>query len=207
MGIAVLILGKSGSGKSTSLRNFEPGEVGILNVLGKPMPFRKRLDSADNPDYATVESCIRSGKRRAWVIDDAGYLMQLENFERARETGYGKFTEMAVNFQRLIRAATLADRDTITYFMMHTEDDGQGHEKVKTVGRMLDERFCIEGACPVVIDCRVQDGAHVFVTKNDGTNLAKAPIDSLPEVMDNDLKKVDGMLREYWGLKPVRDAG
>lgn len=206
MGIAVLILGKSGSGKSTSLRNFEPGEVGILNVLGKPMPFRKRLDSVDNPDYATVEACIRSGKRRAWVIDDAGYLMQLENFERARETGYGKFTEIAVNFQRLIRAATLADRDTITYFMMHVEDDGQGHEKVKTVGKMLDERFCIEGACPVVIDCRVQDGVHVFVTKNDGTNLAKAPIDSLPDVMDNDLKKVDGMLREYWELKPVRDA-
>lgn len=203
MGVAVLVLGKSGSGKSTSLRNFEPGEVGIINVLGKPLPFRKRLDSTDNADYRMAVSCIASGRRLAWVVDDAGYLMSLENFARANESGYKKFTDMAVNFQKLIRTATLASRDTITYFLMHTELDADGREKVKTIGKMLDEKFCIEGACPVVIDCGVQDGRHVFVTSNDGTNLAKAPMGSLPEVMDNDLKAVDTALREYWGLAPL----
>lgn len=207
MGIAVLVLGASGSGKSTSLRNFEPGEVGVLNVLGKPLPFRKRMETMDNPEYRDIERYLGSGLKRAWVVDDAGYMMQLENFARAREKGFGKFTEMAVNFQRVIRAATLAPPDTITYFLMHTELDANGNEKVKTVGKMLDEKFCIEGACPVVIDCRVVDGRHVFVTVNDGTNLAKAPVDSLPDVMDNDLAEVDRLLRDYWGLAPLSGGG
>lgn len=205
MGVCVLVLGASGSGKSTSLRNFEPGEVGVLNVLGKPLPFRKRLDVDDHPDYRRCRACVTSGKRRAWVVDDAGYLMSNENFARVKETGYGKFTDMAQNFQQLVAAATMAPPGTITYLFMHTEADAMGHEKPKTIGRMLDEKYCIEGACPIVIDCRVRDGRHVFVTRNDGTNLAKAPMDMLPDEMDNDLKAVDGLIREYWGMAPLTD--
>ena len=205
MGVCVIVLGKSGSGKSTSLRNFEPGEVGILNVLGKPLPFRKRLDSLNTSDYTRICECISSGKRRAWVVDDAGYLMSLENFARARESGYGKFTDMAVNFQKVIRAAQLAPDECITYLFMHPELDQNGQEKIRTVGKMLDEKFGIEGAVPVLIDCVVQDGRHLFVTKNDGTNMAKAPIGMLPETMDNDLKEVDTLIREYWGMAPLTD--
>ena len=206
MGVCVIVLGKSGSGKSTSLRNFEPGEVGILNVMGKPLPFRKKLDSTNTQDYRTIKACITSGKRRAWVVDDAGYLLSLENFARARETGYGKFTDMAVNFQELIKSATvLAPEDCITYLFMHPELDANGHEKIRTVGKMLDEKFGIEGAVPVLIDCEVRDGRHVFVTKNDGTNLAKAPMDMLPDVMDNDLKAVDAAIRSYWDMAPLTD--
>ena len=203
MGVCVLVLGASGSGKSTSLRNFEPGEVGVLNVLGKPLPFRKRLDTTDHPDYRMCRACITSGRRRAWVVDDAGYLMANENFARVNESGYGKFTDMAHNFQQLVQGATMAPPDTITYLFMHAEADAMGREKPKTVGRMLDEKYCIEGACPIVLDCRVVDGRHVFVAKNDGTNLAKAPMDMLPEVMDNDLRAVDGKIREYWGMAPL----
>lgn len=205
MGVCVLVLGASGSGKSTSLRNFEPGEVGVLNVLGKPLPFRKRLDTTDHPDYRMCRACITSGKRRAWVVDDAGYLMANENFARVNESGYGKFTDMAHNFQQLVQDATMAPPDTITYLFMHAEADAMGREKPKTVGRMLDEKYCIEGACPIVLDCRVVDGRHVFVAKNDGTNLAKAPMDMLPEVMDNDLRAVDAKIREYWGMAPLTD--
>ena len=205
MGVCVLVLGASGSGKSTSLRNFEPGEVGVLNVLGKPLPFRKRLDVDDHPDYRRCRACVTSGKRRAWVVDDAGYLMSNENFARVKETGYGKFTDMAQNFQQLVAAATMAPPDTITYLFMHAEADAMGREKPKTIGKMLDEKYCIEGACPIVIDCRVRDGRHVFVTRNDGTNLAKAPMDMLPDEMDNDLKAVDGLIREYWGMAPLTD--
>ena len=203
MGVCVLVLGASGSGKSTSLRNFEPGEVGVLNVLGKPLPFRKRLDTTDHPDYRMCRACITSGRRRAWVVDDAGYLMANENFARVNESGYGKFTDMAHNFQQLVQDATMAPPDTITYLFMHAEADAMGREKPKTVGRMLDEKYCIEGACPIVLDCRVVDGRHVFVAKNDGTNLAKAPMDMLPEVMDNDLRAVDGKIREYRGMAPL----
>lgn len=205
MGVCVLVLGASGSGKSTSLRNFEPGEVGVLNVLGKPLPFRKRLDTTDHPDYRMCRACITSGRRRAWVVDDAGYLMANENFARVNESGYGKFTDMAHNFQQLVQDATMAPPDTITYLFMHAEADAMGREKPKTVGRMLDEKYCIEGACPIVLDCRVVDGRHVFVTRNDGTNLAKAPMDMLPDEMDNDLRAVDAKIREYWGMAPLTD--
>ena len=205
MGVCVLVLGRSGSGKSTSLRNFRPGEVGVLNVLGKPLPFRGRLDSTDHPDYGMVRQCLASGRRRAWVVDDAGYLMANENFARARESGYQKFTDMAVSFQQVVSAATLAPRDSVTYLMMHSERGADGLEKPRVPGRMLEEKWCIEGACPVVIDCEVRDGRHVFVTANDGTNLAKAPMGMLPEVMDNDLRAVDAAIREYWGLAPLTD--
>ena len=208
MGVAILVLGKSGSGKSTSLRNFEPDEVGVFNVLGKPLPFRggARFPQAMRPGYSAIISSLQQNKLRAYVVDDSTYLMQNENFARSRESGFGKFTEMALHFQELIGAALATDNDTIVYFLHHTETDADGTEKVKTIGKMIDEKYCVEGAAPVVIDCIVQDGKHVFVTENNGTNLAKAPMGSLPPVMDNDLKQVDTALREYWGMKPIKDG-
>lgn len=207
MGVCVLILGDSGSGKSTSLRNFEPGEVGILNVMGKPLPFRKQLPRADHANYGTVQQALQRNKLRAYVVDDAGYLMSLENFRRAKETGYGKYTDMALNFERLIEWATQTDKDTIVYLMMHYDRDAEGRAKPKTIGRMLDEKFNIEGACPIVLQSTILDGRHVFVSKGDGFNAAKAPMDMLPDVMDNDLKCVDAAIRDYWGMAPLKEAG
>lgn len=207
MGVCVLVLGKSGSGKSRSLKNFHGDEIGVLNVIGKPLPFRNTngIKASNNPSYQTIKECIVSGKRKVWIVDDAGYLMQNENFARAKEIGYGKFVEMAQNFQQLVYTVTnLAPADTFVYLLMHNELDQLGHEKVKTVGKMLDEKFSIEGACPIVIDCMVRDGKHVFVTQNDGTTLAKSPEDMLPEVMENDLYEVDRLAREYWGFEALR---
>lgn len=205
MGVAVLVLGNSGSGKSTSLRNFEPDEIGILNVMGKRLPFRKQLKVADHANYGTIQQTLKANNMRAYVIDDAGYLMSLENFRRAKETGYGKFTDMALNFERVIEWATQTDEDTIVYIMMHYDKDADGHMKPKTIGRMLEEKFCIEGACPIVIQSTIVDGKYVFVTKGDGFNGAKAPMDMLPDVMDNDLKQVDTLIREYWQMKPLKE--
>ena len=206
MGQCVLVLGNSGSGKSTSLRNFEPDEVGILNVMGKRLPFRKNLPTVNHATYGAIQQALKRNARRAYVIDDSGYLMQLENFRRAKETGYAKFTEMALNFERLIEWATQTDDDTIVYLLHHYDDpDASGVRRPKTIGKMLSEKFNIEGACPIVIESTIIDGKHVFVTKGDGFNCAKAPMDMLPDVMDNDLKAVDTAIREYWGLKPLRE--
>ena len=206
MGVAVLVLGESGSGKSTSLRNFEEGEVGILNVMGKPLPFRKKMKLANHASYGTVQQTLKANNLRAYVIDDAGYLMQLENFRRIKETGYAKFSEMAQHFESLIEWSTQTDEDTIVYIMMHYDTDANGKMKPRTVGRMIDEKFCIEGACPIVIQSTIQDGKHVFVTKGDGINGAKAPMDMLPDVMDNDLKAVDTAIREYWDMGPLKEV-
>lgn len=206
----VMVLGKSGSGKSTSLRNFSADEVGVFSVAGKRLPFKGDLPVVQHADYQRIADVIAANRRRAYVIDDATYLMQFDNFARAKETGYGKFTDMAVSFQQLLRAASWTDEDTNVYFLMHPDVDEYGREKPKTIGKMLDEKLCVEGLFPIVIDARViqgEDGKpkHVFITENDGTNLAKAPIGMLPPVMDNDLKAVDTAIREYWGMRPIVD--
>ena len=207
----VMVLGKSGSGKSTSLRNFAPDEVGVFSVAGKRLPFKGDLPVVQHADYKRIADVIAANRRRAYVIDDATYLMQFDNFARAKETGYGKFTDMAVACQQRLRAASWTDEDTNVYFLMHPDVDEYGREKPKTIGKMLDEKLCVEGLFPIVIDARViqgEDGKpkHVFVTENDGTNLAKAPIGMLPPVMDNDLKAVDTAIREYWGMRPIVDG-
>ncbi len=206
MGVCVLVLGDSGSGKSSSLRNFDVDELGIFNVMGKPLPFRKKLLKADHSRYENIINSLHNNTMRVYVVDDAGYLMSLENFSRAREAGYGKFTDMALRFEQLIEAATQTDRDTVVYLFMHIDRDEQGRGKPKTIGRMLDNQFNIAGACPIVIESTIQDGKHVFVTKGDGFNGAKAPMGMLPDVMDNDLKAVDDAIREYWELAPRVDG-
>ena len=207
MGVAILILGKSGSGKSTSLRNFASDEIGIFNVLGKPLPFKggATFPQVKNCYYDQIIDALHRNTLRCYAVDDSTYLMQNENFNRAKEKGYDKFTEMAMHFQQLVSAALHTDENTIVYFLHHTDEDATGNEKVMTIGKMLDEKWNIAGACPVVIDCVVQDGQHVFVTANNGHNLAKAPMGSLPETMDNDLKAVDTALRKYWGMKPIKE--
>lgn len=203
MGVLVLALGKSGSGKSTSLRNFEDGEVGIFNVLGKPLPFRKKLSSLLRPNYAQIKEALARNSLNAYVIDDSTYLMQNENFARAQEKGYTKFTEMAVNFQQLVNQALQTNEDTIVYFLHHVDYDETGQEKVKSIGKMLDSQYCIEGVFPIVINCTIEDGEHVFVTKSEEYSLAKAPEGMLPAKMPNDLKAVDAAIREYYQLKPL----
>lgn len=200
-----MVLGESGSGKSTSLRNFEEDEVGVFNVAGKPMPFRKHLPKLDNADYQSIRRTLAANKKRAYVVDDAGYLMQFDNFGRCKDTGYGKFTDMAKSFYDLLRAAMATDADTVVYFLLHPDRDDQGREKPKTIGKMLDEKLNVQGLFPIVLDCEVRDGKHVFVSQNDGYSLAKAPMEMLPGVMDNDLKAVDAAIRDYWGLKPLKD--
>ena len=210
MGNLVLILGKSGSGKSTSLRNFSPDEVGVFSVAGKRLPFRNSLPIVQHATYSKIAEIMAANRRRCYVIDDATYLMEFDNFGRAKESGYGKYVDMAVSFQQLLQRASWTSEDTNVFFLMHPDTDEMGREKPKTIGKMLDEKLCVEGLFPIVIDARVVQGEdgrprHVFVTENDGTNLAKAPMGMLPEVMDNDLKAVDTAIREYWGMAPITD--
>lgn len=204
MGVSVLILGHSGSGKSTSLRNFEEGEVGIFNVAGKPLPFRKRLPKIDRAQYNQIHGSLAANKLRAYVIDDANYLMAFQNFALAKQSGYGKFTDMAVNFERVLEAANATNDDTITYVFMHPDYDEGGRMKPKSIGKMLDNQLTIEGMFPIVLLADNDDSGYHFVTKSDGTNPVKAPMGMFEDaVIDNDLKAVDCIIRDYWGMAPL----
>ena len=206
MGVSVLVLGASGSGKSTSLRNFEPGEIAVFDVAGKPLPFRKRLDVAHRPSYGMIMKKLKENSRRAYVIDDANYLMAFQNFALASVKGYDKFTTMAVNFEQLLEASNATDDDTVTYYLMHPEYDADGRMKPKSIGKMLDSQLCIEGMFPIVLVAQRMEDGYRFVTQTDGNTPAKTPMGMFPDVIiDNDLKMVDSAIREYWGMRPLTD--
>lgn len=206
MGIPVLILGESGSGKSTSLRNFDREEVGIFNVAGKPLPFRKKMNKADNATYETILKVLRKPALKKYVIDDSQYLMAFESFDHAKETGYSKFTNMALNFRNLIDFAIRSTPDdVIVYFLHHTERGDDGRLKAKTLGKMLDNQLTVEGLFSIVLLCQVDGSEHYFITNSDGSNPAKSPMEMFEMRIPNDLKMVDTAIREYWEIGDKED--
>lgn len=201
MGIPVLILGSSGSGKSTSMRNFEVDEVGIFNVASKPLPFRKKIPKIDNATYNKIYKVLKEPKLKKYVIDDSQYLMAFESFDHAKETGYGKFTNMALNFRNLIDYIIRGTPDdVIVYMLHHTEVTEDGKLKAKTLGKMLDNQLTVEGLFSIVLLCQVEGSEHYFITNSDGTNPAKSPMEMFELKIDNDLKMVDSTIREYYEI-------
>ena len=204
MGIPVLILGASGTGKSTSLRNFNKNEIGVFNVAAKPLPFRGKLDVVNTADYEVIKSTLMKNTRNAYVIDDSQYLMAFASFSRAYEKGYDKFTQFAVDFQQLLNVIINGtSNDTIVYLLHHTETDEAGHIKAKTIGKMLDQQLTIEGLFSVVLLAKTDGEKYTFITN--GFPPAKSPLDMFTEKeIENDLLAVDKTIREYWELKPLR---
>lgn len=201
MGIPVLIMGESGSGKSTSMRNLEHEKVGVFNVAGKPLPFRKRLKSVNNATYADIYKVLAKPKLKTYIIDDSQFLMAFEELDRAKENGFTKFTEMALNFSGLVRyIINNLPQDVIVYFLHHVETTEQGKVKAKTVGKMIDSKLTLEGLFSIVLLCEASSEGHHFITQSDGYTTAKSPMGMFDNPIDNDLNMVDGIIREYWGI-------
>lgn len=202
MGIPVLILGESGSGKSASLRNFEAEDVSIFNVAAKPMPFRKKLPTRSTSDYGVITASIAQSKKKAFVIDDSQYLMCFESFARAKDSGFNKFTDIALHFYNLVQfIIKQTPPDVIVYFLHHTETDNNTSKvKAKTMGKMLDNQLTLEGLFSIVLMCVTDGKKHSFITQSDGFTTAKSPMEMFPDVIDNDLKTVDQTIREYYEL-------
>ena len=202
MGIAVLICGESGSGKSSSLRNFEPEDVSIFNVAAKPLPFRKKLPSKATADYSVIKAGIAKSDKKSFVIDDSQYLLCFEAFAKAKDAGFGKFTDMALHFFNLVQfVIRQAPPDVIVYFLHHTEQDSNtGKTKAKTLGKMLDNQLTLEGLFSIVLYCSNEGGQHKFITQSDGTTTCKSPLEMFDLVIDNDLKFVDQRIREYYEI-------
>ena len=203
MGIPVLILGHSGSGKSTSLRNFRSDEITHINVMGKPLPFKGRFRETVNSDkYDVIGDALGAMKTKVAVIDDAQYLMANEFMRRAMERGYDKFTEIANNFWTLVNyVITELPFDVTVYFLMHIDRDDSGNEKVKTIGKLLDEKITVEGMFTIVLKSVVKDGEYTFTTQSNGHDTVKSPLGMFGTYqIDNDLKAVDTIIREFWEL-------
>ncbi len=201
MGIPVLVIGSSGSGKSYSLRNFKPEQAGIINVAKKPLPFKNTLVTIESDQYTFIASKISQTALPSVVIDDAQYLMANEFMRRAKEAGYQKFTDIGVNFWNLVQTVIAMPKDKIVYFMGHAEIDSFGNTKFKTIGKMLDEKITVEGMFTIVLRTGVLDGAYYFSTQNDGTDTVKSPPDMFDGIrIPNDLAAVDAEIRKFYEI-------
>lgn len=201
MGMPVLILGESGSGKSASLRNFTSNEIKILNVASKPLPFRNQLPVINHAGYRAIFEELKNGKFKRYAIDDSQYLMCFEMFAKCKETGYGKFTDTAKHFYDLIKLVIdNTPDDCIVYFLHHTEQTDSGKIKAKTSGKMLDNQLTVEGLFSIVLLCETDGKTHKFITQSNGNTTAKSPMDMFEIEIDNDLKAVDTAIREYYEI-------
>ena len=209
MGIAVMLMGESGSGKSASMRNFIAKEIGVINVSGKPLPFRSDIKTFKSDDYMQIDQVLRKATSRSIVIDDAQYLMSFEYMRRSDETGFQKFTDIGKNFWTLVQLVIRElPEDVIVYFMCHTERDQDGNEKAKTIGKLLDEKITVEGMFTIVLKTKVTDGQYKFRTQTSGKDTVKSPIGMFDEQeIENDLKFVDTKIREYYSINQKKEKG
>ena len=203
MGIPVLVIGETGSGKTYSIRNFAPDEVGIFSVEKGRLPFRGDFKVKKNASYGDIMKAVASPSLKRYVIDDSQYLLVNEFFDKAKETGYQKFTDMALNFRNLVHQINQkAPDDVVFYFLHHTEyDSASGKTKAKTIGKMIDQYLTLEGCFDIVLLAQTDGTEHYFLTQSDGYTTAKSPADMFPGMkIPNDLKAVDDAIRDFWRL-------
>lgn len=201
MGIPILIIGESGAGKTTSLRNFPADKVQIFGVTGKMLPFKNKLPYIKNATYEDIGRELKKQEKKVYIIDDSQYLLAFELFARVKEAGYTKFTDIAVRFKKMLDYINTLPDDVRVYLLHHSETTELGKIKAKTVGKMLDSQLTIEGLFNIVLHATTLDNKHVFETTTHGGSIAKAPLEMFPEIIENDLYEVDKIICNYWGLE------
>ena len=208
MAIVTMILGNSGEGKSYSLKNLDPNLAGLINVMNKPLPFRGGKDikkiATDNPDQ--ICSILPKVKAPIIVIDDFQYIMGNEYIKGANQqykgdAAFQRYNIMAYNAWNVINTAiTQVSNDTRIYILAHVQEEN-GRTKIKTIGKMLDDKIVLEGMVTMVLQTAVRDDGHFFMTQNNGFNTVKSPegmFDS--DLIPNDLNAVDDAICEYYGI-------
>lgn len=203
MGIPVLVMGESGSGKTYSMKNMDKKTTAVFSVEKNKLPFKNELTLFKNSTYETIGKEFKEKKFKSYVIDDSQYLLVNEFFDRAKEVGYQKFTDIALRFRNLVHYInrTLPD-DAIVYFLHHTEQDSNtGKIKAKTIGKMLDDKLTVEGCFDIVLMTNTDGKTFSFLTKTDGYNTVKSPEDMFEgDRIPNDLAIVDKAIREYYNI-------
>lgn len=206
--VPVLLIGQSGSGKSTSLRNFKREEVAVVNVLGKPLPFKSDIKAPKCDDYATILKAIANTKKKTIVIDDANYLITNEFMSKSSVKGFDKYNEMGNNFFNLINGIKNIEGGKTVYLIMHEDTDENGNIKPKTIGKLLDDKVNIPGMFTICIRSMFDNGNYIFRLKTNGQDCVKTPFGMFEnETMENDLKEFDKVVREYYELDKEESEG
>ena len=205
MGIPVLIIGKSGSGKSASMRNLKADEAAIINVMGKTLPFRNELKTAATTDYTKIKKWLSGTDKKINIIDDAGYLITDHFMTGHSKAGKGSavfdlYNDIGDNFYELIRFIPQSlPKDHIVYIIMHEDRTDAENIKPKTIGKVLDEKVCLEGLFTIVLRSTTDGEKYVFLTRTTGNDVTKTPIGMFEEAaVDNDIKLIDDTIRNYY---------
>lgn len=204
--IPVFIMGASGTGKTYSFKNLPPEYTGIISVAKSTLPFRNKthLSFYQCDNYNEIENIIKNTDKKIICLDDSGYLMQFENFEKATIKGYDKHTEMAKHYADLLNTIRKIDGEKIVYVTIH-EDIIDGIAKPKTTGKMINDNLCIEGLLNIVFRSLIKDGQYVFQTRSLGDSVAKTPEEMFEEdFIPNDLAEIDKVIREYYEFEPLK---
>lgn len=207
MSIPVLILGEPGSGKSSSLRNFKRGEIGVIQSISKPLPFRNDLEIAKSRRFDVVKNWLKKDTaHRAMMVDDFGYLitdvyMRYSHGAEKLRDQYEVYKIIGAEVYNLVNSLMEDGRDDrIVYISMHTERTDQGDIEPATVGKMLNEKVKLVGMFTIVLLAASDGDDYRFVTNGQPM---KSPPDMFAQEIDNDLKAVDAAIREYWNLAPL----
>lgn len=206
MAIPVLIIGKSGAGKSTSMRNCAGSDDwNLIRVLNKQLPFKGKVNGWLTDDYQQVMKCLVASKAHNIVIDDAGYLITNMFMKKHSNAGAGNavfslYNDLGDSFWNLLQfIINKLDPEKIVYIVMHEEQNDFGQIKAKTIGKLLDEKVCVEGMFSIVLRCIEESGKHYFVTQASDGAISKSPIGMFEELLiDNDLLLVEKAIRSYY---------
>ena len=212
MGIPVIIYGKSGSGKSRSLKNFAEDEIMYVNVERKMLPFKGRFKYTLRSEEASlIIEQLHKMPCKAAVIDDSTYIMVNQFMRRHREkqgsASFDLYNDIADFMWSLFETAKNLPSDVIVYIIMHEETNDYGQTKIRTIGKLLDDKVQPEGICTICLRCVVENNEHIFLTHSNGADITKSPEDMFPdEKIPNDLKAVDSYIREYYGMIPEKEG-
>lgn len=213
MALPCLIVGRSGAGKSTSMRNFAHDEIALVNVAKKALPFKGKFDSQMATDnYETIKKGLMQTQKKSIVIDDAGYLITnffMRNHSQNNKGNgvYALYNQLADDFWNLIEwSKTHLPEDKIVYFIMHEDKNDFGDVRPKTIGKLLDDKVCIEGLFTIVLRAVSEGGEYKFRTQTDGSDVAKSPIQMFEsDEVPNDLKMIDKTIRDFYSMPPLKE--
>lgn len=202
----ILIYGKSGSGKTRSLCNFAEDEIFYVNVTGKRPPFRKKFKyEFKSADVEMIKKGLSKMPCKTAVIDDSTYIMTnrfMAGHSKPKNgsSSFDLYNDIADEFFSLLNfIKTQLPDDVLVYIIMHEDTNDYGDTKLRTIGKLLDQKVCIEGMATTVLRCVTQNKEHFFLTRTDGSDITKSPEGMFEdEKIPNDLKFVTDKIREYY---------
>lgn len=203
----ILIMGESGTGKSTSIRNCDPATTAIVNPVGKPLPFKGSKNYTTLNGATDADEIINFMKSQAnngikvIVVDDFQYILAVPYMDRIKETGWDKYNDFGSNYFKIIDVCKELPDDVCVYYLTHCETLENGLTTVKLIGKLLREKITIEGLFTIVLKTGVSEGKYYFFTQNNGKDTVKSPLGMFDTFsIDNDLAYVDAKIRNYYEL-------